>query len=102
MLGPSRKGDATMKLKLEEWLNRRNVSQSQIAEALGISRQSVNAWIKPKMRDGEEVRIYPDFKTFEKLCLFLEVTPNDLLEIEPSRASIEKTWHAYGRQKASP
>lgn len=87
-----------MKLRLEEWMALRKISQAQIAEALGIGRQSVNAWLNGQVRPGgERRRVWPDPESLEALCLFLECTPNDLLELE--RESIGTTWRDVGEPR---
>lgn len=84
-----------MKLRLEEWMKIRSVSQTQIADALGIGRQSVNAWLNGLVRPGgKRTRVWPDPESLEALCLFLECTPNDLLQLE--RESIGTTWRDVG------
>ena len=87
-----------MKLRLEEWMERRNVSQAQIATALGLTRSTVSSWLIGKVRPGGiRTPMYPDYESLEALCLFLECTPNDILQLE--RDSIGVTWRDVGEPR---
>jgi len=85
-----------LRLRLKEWMDIRGVNQTQVAQGLGVTVPSVNAWIAGKRMRGErEVRTFPDFQSFEALCLFLECTPNDLLEFEEVKTPTGKTWRDF-------
>ena len=71
-----------MRLKLQEALDERGLTAYQLAKAIGISQPSVHAWLKGRTRKGERIRVYPDYDSLDRICRFLEVTPNDLLELE--------------------
>lgn len=87
-----------MKLRLEEWMAKRNVSQAQIAAALGLTRSTVSSWLIGKVRPGGvRTPMFPDYDSLEALCLFLDVTPNDLLQLE--RESIGTTWRDVGEPR---
>ena len=83
-----------MRLRLKEWMELRNVSQAQVAAGVGLSRATVSAWVEGRARSGggERVVVFPDHESLEALCLFLECTPNDLLELQKEKTSSGLTW----------
>lgn len=85
-----------MRLRLQEWMDKRNVNQAQVAEGLGVGLSVVNAWVRGKMRAGERVKVFPDAPSLEALCLLLECTPSDLLELEAEATPSGKTWKDFG------
>ncbi|MBQ7409780.1 MAG: helix-turn-helix transcriptional regulator [Clostridia bacterium] len=56
--------------KLLEYRKNKNLSQEEIAEKIGVSRQSIYAW-----ESGKSV---PDIENMSKLCQVLDITANDL------------------------
>lgn len=86
-----------MKLKLASMLEKRGINPYQLAKGIGVSHPSVSAWLNGRMRGDRHVPVYPDFDSLEALCLFLECTPNDLLEME--RESIGTTWRNVGEPR---
>ena len=63
--------------KLLEFRKNKGLSQEELAEKIGVSRQSIYAW-----ESGKSV---PDIENMSKLCQILEIKTNDLtngLEIE--------------------
>ena len=56
--------------KLLEYRKNKNLSQEEIAEKIGVSRQSIYAW-----ESGKRV---PDIENMSKLCQVLDITANDL------------------------
>lgn len=84
-----------MKLRIREWMDLRGVSQSQLASGINVSTPSVNAWlVGKKTKDGPRV-VNPDYETLERICHFLECSPNDLLEL--GSPTFEKTWRDLKR-----
>lgn len=86
-----------MKLRLAEMLEARGVNSYQLAKGLGVTPASVGAWLNGRMRGDKLTRVYPDMDSLEALCLFLECTPNDLLQLE--RDSIGSTWRDVGEPR---
>ena len=84
-----------MILKLREWMDKRGISQAQLAKGVGVSTPSVNAWLEGKMRQGKRTEVWPDYGTLERLCIFLGAMPHDLLELEPDKVNLEKTWKDF-------
>lgn len=86
-----------MRLRLKEWMELRNVSQAQIAAGLGVSRATVSAWVEGRSRPGggERIVVFPDHDSMEALCLFLECTPNDLLELQKRTTPSGLTWRDF-------
>lgn len=56
--------------KLFEFRKNKNLSQEELAEKIGVSRQSIYAW-----ESGKSV---PDIENMSKLCQILEIKANDL------------------------
>ena len=83
-----------MRLRLKDWMELRNVSQAQIAAGLDLSRATVSAWVegRPRPGGGERLVVFPDHESLEALCLFLECTPNDLLEMQKRKTPTGLTW----------
>lgn len=86
-----------MRLRLKDWMELRNVSQAQIAAGLGVSRATVSAWVEGRARPGggERIVVFPDHESMEALCLFLECTPNDLLEPQKRKTPSGLTWRDF-------
>lgn len=55
----------------------KNLSQEEIADRLGVSRQAISKW--------ENGQTLPETANIMKLCEILEVTPNELLGYEESK-----------------
>ena len=61
----------------------KNLSQEEIADRLGVSRQAISKW--------ENGQALPETTNIMKLCEILEVTPNELLGYEEYKAqTVEK------------
>lgn len=88
-----------MKFNLREWMDLRNVSQSQVAAGVGVTRSTVNAWLEGRIRDGKRIPVYPDYESLEALCLFLECSPNDLLEITRRQTPSDLTWRDFSGKR---
>lgn len=56
----------------------KNLSQEEIADRLGVSRQAISKW--------ENGQALPETANIMKLCEILEVTPNELLGYEEQKA----------------
>lgn len=78
--------------KLFEFRKNKNLSQEELAEKIGVSRQSIYAW-----ESGKSV---PDIENMSKLCQILEIKANDLTnglnigndnEIENNKLEIKKS-----------
>jgi transcriptional regulator with XRE-family HTH domain len=82
-----------MQLQLKDWLERRGITQYQLAKALGLSQPSVNAWVNGRNRKGERVTVYPDYDSLEKICLFLDVPASEMIAFDP--ANMDKTWQDF-------
>ena len=79
-------------------MQERGISGYQLSKAVGVSQPTVNAWLRGKVRpSGERVPVFPDMDSLEALCMFLECTPNDLLQLE--RESIGATWRDVGEPR---
>lgn len=85
-----------MRLKLASLLEERGINPYQLSKGIGVSHPSVSAWLNGRMRGDRLVQVYPDYDSLEDLCLFLECTPNDLLEIEHSAGT---TWRDVGESR---
>ena len=82
-----------MRLRLKEWMELRNVSQAQIAAGLSLSRATVSAWVEGRAKPGGgRIVVFPDHESLEALCLFLECTPNDMLELQKRTTPSGLTW----------
>lgn len=92
-----------MKLKIKEWMELRNVSQVQIAAALQVSRATVSAWVEGRAgKDGKRLVVFPDMDSLEALCLFLECTPNDLLELQRRKTPSGFIWRDFRDTRRGP
>jgi transcriptional regulator with XRE-family HTH domain len=92
-----------VRLKIKEWMELRNVSQAQIAAALGASRATVSAWVEGRPgKDGKRVMVFPDADGFEALCLFFECTPSDLLELQRRKTSTGLIWRDFRDHRRGP
>jgi transcriptional regulator with XRE-family HTH domain len=92
-----------MRLRIKEWMELRNVSQAQIAAALQVSRATVSAWAEGRAgKEGRRVAVMPDAEGFEALCLFLECTPNDLLELQRRKTPTGLTWRDLRGTRRGP
>jgi putative transcriptional regulator len=65
-----------MKIKLQEILDSRNISVYSLSKEIGVTQNNLGKLIK-----GETTSIKYDI--LEKLCNILDITPNDIFEIEP-------------------
>lgn len=85
-----------MRLRIKEWMELRNVSQAQIAASLGVARATVSAWVEGRPgKDGKRIMVFPDADGFEALCLFLECTPSDLLELQKRKTPSGLIWRDF-------
>ena len=57
-----------MKLTLKGWRNERNMTQAELAEAVGVAQKTVSAW---------ENGVPPRFDNIEKLREVLKLKSND-------------------------
>lgn len=77
----------------------KNVTQDELAQALGVTFQSVSRW--------ENGVAYPDIELIPKIALFFGITTDELLGAneEARRAEQEKRWHevfnAFCNEKSS-
>jgi len=62
--------------KLSEILGRKRIKKSELSKLTGISYSSVKNIYSNKTKGIE-------FETLNKLCNFLECTPNDIFEFTP-------------------
>ncbi len=62
--------------KLSEILGRKRIKKSELSQLAGISYSSVKKIYSNKTKGIE-------FETLNKLCNFLECTPNDIFEFTP-------------------
>lgn len=88
-----------MKLNIREWMDMRNVSQAQIAAALGVSRATVSAWVEGRPGPNGRKLVYPDLESIEGLCLFFECTPNDLFELQRRKTPSGLTWRDFSGKR---
>jgi len=65
-----------MKIKLQEILDNRNISVYSLSKEIGVTGNNLGKLVK-----GETTSIKYDI--LEKLCNILNITPNDIFEIEP-------------------
>jgi len=65
-----------MKIKLQEILDNRNISVYSLSKEIGVTQNNLGKLVK-----GETTSIKYDI--LEKLCNILDITPNDIFEIEP-------------------
>lgn len=92
-----------MKLRIKEWMDLRNVSQSQIAAALDVSRATVSAWVEGRAgKDEKRIQVFPDADSFEALCLFFECTPSDLLQLQRRKTPSGITWRDFRDHRRGP
>ena len=87
-----------MRLKLAEIMQDRRLSQSQIAAGLGISPAMVSSWLNGKVRQAgaEPATVFPSMPLLEALCVLLECTPSDLLQVEATATPSGKTRQDFG------
>lgn len=64
-----------MKIKLKDILDSKNRSIYSVSKATGISQNNLSKLIK-----GDTISIRYD--SLQKICLELNITPNDIFEIE--------------------
>lgn len=72
--------------KLLDFRKNKNLSQEELAEKIGVSRQSIYAW-----ESGKSV---PDIENMSKLCQILEIKTSDLtnaVEIEKNIIQVKKS-----------
>lgn len=65
-----------MKVKLQEILDNRNISIYSLSKEIGVAQNNLSKLVK-----GETTSIKYDI--LEKLCNILDITPNDIFEVEP-------------------
>jgi putative transcriptional regulator len=65
-----------MKIKLQEILDNKNISVYSLSKEIGVTQNNLGKIVK-----GETTSIKYDI--LEKLCNMLDITPNDIFEIEP-------------------
>lgn len=77
----------TLRIKIREVREKRNLNQGQLAKRIGVSRQAVN-YLEKKAESGEleNIRI----NTLDKLCEALGVLPGELFEYVPTFHPEEK------------
>lgn len=68
--------------KLSEILGRKRIKKSELSQLAGISYSSVKKIYSNKTKGIE-------FETLNKLCNFLECTPNDIFEFTPDWVRIK-------------
>lgn len=73
-----------MKIKLQEILDRKNISVYSLSKEIGVTQNNLGKLVK-----GETTSIKYDI--LEKLCVILKITPNDIFEIEPQLVTINYT-----------
>jgi transcriptional regulator with XRE-family HTH domain len=61
-------------LNLKQILKKKNISQVEVSDALGVSKVTVNKWAQNK--------VYPSLEMIEKLCQYLDVSIQKLVIIE--------------------
>ncbi len=64
----------TLGERLFQYRNRINMSQEQLAEKIGVTRQTISKW--------ETDQSVPDFNKIEPLCDIFEITPDELIKGE--------------------
>lgn len=67
------RGDRMLVCHLKRILNRKGISQTKLSEDTGIRPQSVTDLCNNRF-------IYINLMTLHKLCIYLDVTPGELLE----------------------
>ena len=77
--------DINIKDKLRVLRQQKNITQEELANQLGITKQSVGKWER-----GEG---YPDITLLPKIALYFDVTVDELLGVDKAR--IEETINAY-------
>jgi putative transcriptional regulator len=73
-----------MKIKLQEILDNKNISIYSLSKEIGVAQNNLGKLIK-----GETTSIKYDI--LENLCNVLDITPNDIFEIEPKKRLFNKT-----------
>lgn len=71
----------TVKLKLKEVREYRKLSQTELAERMGITRQALNR-LEVRAAQGDLKNVGLD--TLDKLCEALGVLPDELFEYRPN------------------
>lgn len=59
-----------MKNSILHFLNKRDITQAELAKALGVTKQAVHLWVYQKRQ--------PQIKTMKKIANFFEVKPNEI------------------------
>ena len=77
--------DINIKDKLRVLRQQKNITQEELANQLGITKQSVGKWER-----GEG---YPDITLLPRIALYFDVTVDELLGVDKAR--IEETINAY-------
>ena len=83
--------------KIKELRKKKGLSQSELAELVGVSRQALSGW--------ENGAYLPDYSSIVLLCKVLETDANTLYGMQPSRASIDKEIEdnpQVGNQQSKP
>jgi putative transcriptional regulator len=75
-----------MKIKLQEILDSRNISVYSLSKEIGVTQNNLGKLIK-----GETTSIKYDI--LEKLCNVLNITPNDIFEIEKPKSPYKLSAH---------
>lgn len=81
-----------MKIKLQEILDSKNISVYSLSKQIGVTQNNLGKLIK-----GETTSIKYDI--LEKLCNILDITPNDIFEVEPSTDIEIKTYKILNKIK---
>lgn len=89
-----------MKLKLKQLMQERGISQSDVARGLGITAQSVNAWVEERTREGKRGP-FPDIHSIESLCLFFDVPLSEILELSEATTPSGKTYQDFNALAAA-
>lgn len=83
-----------MKIKLQEILDKKNITIYSLSKLIYVSPNNLSKIIK-----GETTSIKYDI--LEKLCNTLNITPNDMFEIESSQLNLFEIWEQYDYDKTS-
>lgn len=73
--------------QLKKYRRASNLSQEDLAEKLGISRQTISKW--------ESEQSVPDVYTCLKLCKIFDITPNQLLLDDQTEINVKNNENAY-------
>jgi transcriptional regulator with XRE-family HTH domain len=85
-----------MRIRLRELMGEKGVSQAQLADALGVSRSTVNAWLEGQTKQAKRIIVFPQAGQLDALCAFFEVGPAELFEQESTVTPTGKTWRDVG------